>query len=36
LSMKSNFILSQQLGGAMFWEASGDRQDEGSLTTLVS
>ena len=36
LSMKSSFIQSQQLGGAMFWEASGDRQDEGSLTTLVS
>ena len=36
LSMKSNFIQSQQLGGAMFWEASGDRQDERSLTTLVS
>ena len=29
------FIQSQQLGGAAFWEASGDRQNERSLTTLV-
>ena len=36
LAMKSVFIQSQQLGGAAFWEASGDRQGEGSLTTLVS
>ena len=36
LKLKSNFIQSQSLGGAMFWEASGDRQGEGSLTTLVS
>lgn len=36
LAMKSNFIQSQQLGGAAFWEASGDRQDEEGLTTLVS
>ena len=36
VSKKSNFIQTQELGGAMFWEASGDRRDEGSLTTLVS
>lgn len=34
--MKSNLIQSQQLGGAAFWEASGDREGERSLTTLTA
>ena len=36
VEMKANFIQTQELGGAMFWEASGDRRDEGSLTSVVS
>lgn len=35
LSMKSRFIQSQQLGGAVFWEASGDRNDGQSLVGQV-
>lgn len=35
VTIKSNFIQSQQLGGAIFWEASGDKKGEGSLTGLV-
>ena len=36
LTMKAEFIKSQQLGGAMFFEASMDRTDDGSLVGLVS
>ena len=34
--MKAGFIQSQGLGGAVFWEASGDRVGVGSLGGLVS
>ena len=36
IAMKASFIKFQQLGGAMFWEASGDRKGEDSLIGLVS
>lgn len=36
VELKANFILSQSLGGALFWEASGDRNGEGSLTSLMA
>ena len=36
VELKANFIQSQSLGGALFWEASGDRKGEGSLTSLMA
>lgn len=36
VGMKAGFILSQGLGGAVFWEASGDWVGVGSLGGLVS
>lgn len=36
VKLKANFIQSQSLGGAFFWEASGDRMGEGSLTSLMA
>ncbi|KAB8240117.1 glycoside hydrolase family 18 protein [Aspergillus flavus] len=32
---KARYILQEGLGGAMFWEASGDRTDEDSLVRIV-
>ncbi|THC87683.1 hypothetical protein EYZ11_012874 [Aspergillus tanneri] len=31
ISMKARYIMQERLGGAMFWEASGDRKGPGSL-----
>ncbi|KAH8775434.1 family 18 glycosyl hydrolase [Diaporthe sp. PMI_573] len=33
VSTKVNYLKSKGLGGSMFWEASGDRNDSGSLLT---
>lgn len=35
VGMKAGVILSQGLGGAVFWEASGDRVGEGSLGAVM-
>ena len=32
---KTNYIKSKGLGGGMFWESSGDRNDTGSLIANV-
>jgi chitinase len=32
---KVNYIQQRGLGGAMWWESSGDRVDQGSIITLV-
>lgn len=32
---KANYIQKRGLGGAMWWESSGDRSGEGSLINLV-
>jgi chitinase len=32
---KVNYIQQRGLGGAMWWESSGDRVGEGSIITLV-
>jgi chitinase len=33
---KVDYIKQNNLGGAMWWEVSGDRTDEGSIITNVS
>lgn len=33
---KVAYIQQRQLGGAMWWESSGDKAGEGSLINLVS
>lgn len=32
---KARFVKERGLGGAMWWELSGDRQDQGSLVATV-
>jgi len=33
---KVSYIQTRRLGGAMWWESSGDRVGEGSIINLVS
>lgn len=35
-SAKVNYIKQRKLGGAMWWESSGDRTDERSIIDSVS
>jgi chitinase len=36
ITKKSQLIISQELGGGMWWEASGDKKGDGSLISTVS
>jgi chitinase len=36
VEMKAEMIKEMGLGGAMYWESSGDRKGEGSLISTVS
>ncbi|KAI0910466.1 glycoside hydrolase superfamily [Ustulina deusta] len=36
IAFKARYIRDRQLGGAFFWEASGDRADRGSLVKTMS